>query len=112
MHTFKKLALTVAVGYAGLHSARTIIRHRRDFDFEGKRVVITGGSRGLGFVIARQLADQGARLAICARSSDQLNSAALELQQRGADVISEVCDVRLSTVRSMSPSLCNKCFLN
>jgi len=91
---FKKLAITAAGAYAALHLARTIVRRRRDFDWRGKRVVITGGSRGLGLVIARQLADQGARLAICARGADELERADRDLRQCGADVFSQVCDVR------------------
>src|SRR5262245_4806703 len=36
-------------------------RRRDPYEFAGRSVVITGGSRGLGLVIARQLADEGAR---------------------------------------------------
>lgn len=94
MEILKKLTIAAVGTVAALHLARTIIRHRRDFDWFGKRVVITGGSRGLGLVIARQLVDQGARVAICARGATELDKAASELRDRGADVISQVCDVR------------------
>ena len=39
-------------------------------DFAGRVVVITGGSRGLGLVMARQLAAEGARLCLLARDED------------------------------------------
>ena len=60
MKILKQLTFAAAGTYAVLHLARTIIRRRRDFDWLGKRIVITGSSRGLGLVISRQLADQGA----------------------------------------------------
>ncbi len=67
MNTFAKLFVISAAGYATLELARHVVRRQRELSWQGKRVVITGASRGLGLVIARQLADQGARLAICAR---------------------------------------------
>ncbi len=60
---------------------------------EGKRVVITGGSRGLGRALAARFADEGARLALCARSFDELNRAALELSLRGSHCIVSACDI-------------------
>lgn len=94
MNTLSKILLVAGGSFAGLKLVRTIVRRGRDFDWNHKRVVITGGSRGLGLVIARQLGDQGARLAICARSKGDLETAAGELRARGAEVISEACDVR------------------
>jgi len=94
MKSLTKLLTVAALGYAGLHIARTVVRHRRQFDWHNKRVVITGGSRGLGLVLARQVADCGGRIAICARTESDLATAAAELRGRGADVIAEVCDVR------------------
>ena len=41
--------------------------------------LITGGSRGLGLLMARELALQGARLAILARDPDELDLARREL---------------------------------
>ncbi|GAA5505932.1 SDR family oxidoreductase [Novipirellula caenicola] len=94
MSKLTKLAITAAAAYGGLHLARTIARHNREFSWQDKRVVISGGSRGLGLVLARQLADQGARLAICARTEEDLNVACNELRQRGAEVLAKPCDVR------------------
>ncbi|QDT07244.1 Putative ketoacyl reductase [Rubripirellula lacrimiformis] len=94
MNNLSKLMLTVGGSYAALQLARTVVRRGRNFDWRYKRVVITGGSRGLGLVIARQLADQGARLAICARDEGGLRKAEAELRHLGAEVISQPCDVR------------------
>ncbi|KAA5539183.1 SDR family oxidoreductase [Roseiconus nitratireducens] len=95
MNRFAKAALGMAAAYTGLQLTRTIIRRNREFDWRGKRVIITGASRGLGLVIARQLADHGARLAITARSQEDLAVAARELEQRGAEVLALPCDVRV-----------------
>ena len=56
----------------------------------GKRVVVTGGSRGLGFALAAELRRHGARVAICARGAEQLLAAQAEL---GDDVVAIPCDV-------------------
>lgn len=60
----------------------------------GKVVVITGASRGLGLVLARQLADTGARLALVAQHETPLDRALGELAARGAEVFAAFCDVR------------------
>src|SRR4051812_19108704 len=52
----------------------------------GKVALITGGSRGLGLLLARHLASEGVRIAICARDEQELADARQDLQQRGADV--------------------------
>lgn len=52
------------------------------FDLQGKRAIVTGGNRGLGFGISEGLCEQGCSVAIIA-SSDSLFSATEELQQRG-----------------------------
>ncbi|WP_443333787.1 SDR family NAD(P)-dependent oxidoreductase [Streptomyces sp. CB02923] len=52
--------------------------------YEGKKVVITGGSSGLGLATARSLADEGARVLITGRDQDKLNAAR---EQLGGNVI-------------------------
>lgn len=59
------------------------------FSLDGKTAVVTGGSRGIGYGIARGLIDAGARVIITARSEDQLNAAAASL---GANCIARRCD--------------------
>ncbi|WP_153555817.1 SDR family NAD(P)-dependent oxidoreductase [Roseimaritima sediminicola] len=94
MHALTKLALGAAGTMAAVQLTRRVVRNRRRFDWTGRRVVIMGGSRGLGLVLARQLAHLGANLAICARSHDDLRRAAEELQALGADVFWQTCDIR------------------
>lgn len=73
--------------------AHAVVREITKWNVEGKVVLITGGSRGFGLILARHLADRGARLAICARSADDLELARQELEARGVDVIAMTVDV-------------------
>lgn len=82
-----------AAGLGALVVANAIYKEATKYKLRGKVVLITGGSRGLGLVMARQLARKGARLAICARNSDQLDRARQELETMGAEVIAFTCDV-------------------
>ena len=66
----------------------------RESRLRGKVALVTGGSRGLGLVLARHLADEGARIAICARDEQELADARHDLQTRGADVFAIPCDLR------------------
>jgi NAD(P)-dependent dehydrogenase (short-subunit alcohol dehydrogenase family) len=69
-------------------------RTSRGMDFRDRSVVIVGGSRGLGLVLARELAAEGARIALAARNTDELERARQDLQQHGAQVTTVVCDIR------------------
>lgn len=87
--------LLVAAGVAvaaGLLT-RAVVRKRRYFDLDGRVVVLTGGSRGLGLAVARRLVDKGARLALCARDEADLRDAQDDLRDRGGDAFAAVCDV-------------------
>lgn len=64
------------------------------YSFAGRVVLITGGSRGLGLVLARRFASEGARVAICARDAEGLSRAAADLRRRGAEAMAVECDVR------------------
>jgi NAD(P)-dependent dehydrogenase (short-subunit alcohol dehydrogenase family) len=66
--------------------ASRAIRTRVGFRFEGKSVVITGGSRGLGLVLARRLAEEGARLTLIARDEGDLRDAAADIRGRHPSV--------------------------
>lgn len=59
------------------------------FSLDGKTAVVTGGSRGIGYGIARGLIDAGARVIITARGEEQLHAAAASL---GANCIARRCD--------------------
>ena len=59
----------------------------------GQVAVVTGANQGIGKGIARVLAQQGCRLAICARNGDKLNATADELRSEGAEVLAVPADV-------------------
>lgn len=93
MKTHHKALLGLA-GVGGLAlAARALVRARRRIDLKGQVVVVTGASSGLGLIVARQAAEQGARLVLAARDSAKLNEAAAELQRLGAEVIAVPTDV-------------------
>jgi len=60
---------------------------------DGKVAVITGGNQGIGKGIARALAAEGCRLAICARNAEKLKTAAAELRELGAETLEKPTDV-------------------
>src|SRR5437588_2753030 len=53
------------------------------FDVSGKSALVTGGSRGIGLMVARGLVQAGARVVISSRKEEQLNAAAAELAKEG-----------------------------
>jgi NAD(P)-dependent dehydrogenase (short-subunit alcohol dehydrogenase family) len=94
----RPLAKAFLVGLAGTAGAmcalKTLVRRARWFEFEGKTALVVGGSRGLGLVLARQLVRRGAKVAICARTEEDLRAAVDELGQRGGNVLAVTCDIR------------------
>jgi NAD(P)-dependent dehydrogenase (short-subunit alcohol dehydrogenase family) len=85
----------LATGAVAAGLVALAVRSRRPrYGFAGQSVLITGGSRGLGLLLARELADEGARLALVARDEGELERAAAELRARGAAVLPLACDVR------------------
>lgn len=65
-----------------------------DLGIAGKRALVTGASAGLGWAAARTLAEEGARVAICARDEARLAAAARRLRETaGADVATIVGDL-------------------
>jgi NAD(P)-dependent dehydrogenase (short-subunit alcohol dehydrogenase family) len=66
----------------------------RRFDLQGKSVLVSGGSRGLGLAIARELGGRGARLTLLARDERGLIRARESLVAEGIhDVAIAICDV-------------------
>jgi len=63
------------------------------FSYRDKVALITGGSRGLGLIIARQICNQGGKVALLARDPAELACAKSDLAQRGGSVLTVQCDL-------------------
>ncbi|MCA9418733.1 MAG: SDR family NAD(P)-dependent oxidoreductase, partial [Candidatus Omnitrophica bacterium] len=62
-------------------------------NIEGKVVVITGASSGLGEATARRLSEQGAIVVLAARRTDRIKSLAEELDGKGGKALAVTTDV-------------------
>jgi NAD(P)-dependent dehydrogenase (short-subunit alcohol dehydrogenase family) len=76
-------------------AARVAPARKAEADLRGAVALVTGGSRGLGLALSRELVQQGCRVAICARDASELEAARidLQLQEFGAEVLAIPCDV-------------------
>lgn len=89
-----KLRLALAAAGAAAGVAVALVRRSRKIEISGKNVLITGGSRGLGLVLAREFARRGARVAICARNEDELERVRQEFSLMGDPFLALRCDIR------------------
>ena len=64
-----------------------------ELGLQGKRAIVTGASRGIGFAIAEALAAEGCAVSICARGQIGLDAAAAKISARGGKVHAAACDV-------------------
>jgi short-subunit dehydrogenase len=85
------LALGISTGIA----AAGLLNRRSKLDLSGKVVFITGGSRGLGLLLAKEFAKRGARVAICARDSEELKKAKELLSGLTNDVLTIEADMTM-----------------
>jgi len=63
------------------------------FDFDGKRVIVCGGSRGIGRSVALGFAEAGAAVSICARGAETLEATRAEIARFGHRAHAGVCDL-------------------
>lgn len=82
-----------AAGAGIFLTASALYNEYNKYKLQGKVVLITGGSRGLGLELARQFAKKGANLVICSRTTSQLSRAKIELEKLGVDVLALPVDV-------------------
>lgn len=87
----RRLMTLGALGVGGYLAWRAL---QPRYSFRHRIVLITGGSRGLGLVMARHLAAAGARLGLMARDQDELDHVAFELRSRGISVAVTAGDVK------------------
>src|SRR5918995_1711095 len=63
------------------------------FSLKGQVAVVTGASRGLGFEMARAVAESGARVYMTARGAEQLEQSAETLREEGLDIRTSAFDL-------------------
>jgi NAD(P)-dependent dehydrogenase (short-subunit alcohol dehydrogenase family) len=90
--TERKLVLGAVTLGLGLFGRAVLARHG-GADLRDQVVLVTGGSRGLGFLLAREFGRLGCRIAICARDGQELERARADLKRQGIAVLSLHCDV-------------------
>src|SRR3954451_877954 len=74
--------------------ARLLGGHTMDMGLAGKVAIVTGGSAGIGYAAARSMANEGARVVICARRQDALDAAAGSIREdTGAEIVAAAGDV-------------------
>ncbi|HZU32867.1 MAG TPA: SDR family oxidoreductase [Candidatus Angelobacter sp.] len=88
-----KAALPLLAFGAGVLLAYGATRRNRLYDLKNKNVLITGGSRGLGFALAREFALRGSHVTVCARDANELREAANLLERDGLQINTMTCDI-------------------
>jgi NAD(P)-dependent dehydrogenase (short-subunit alcohol dehydrogenase family) len=95
--TGRQSALAIGGLLVGASLLARQIRSRRAMNFEGRLVLITGGSRGLGLLMAREFGRLGAHIVIAARDEAELLRARQDLQAQAIQVSILVADVATDT---------------
>lgn len=90
---WKKIFSIAGVVLAGVEAAHIVLRESRRVSLRNKVTLITGGSRGLGLVFAREFAARGAQVAICARRDRELERGREEFEDAGWPLLALTCDV-------------------
>lgn len=81
------------LGLSAFAAARALVRRARAFDWRGKVVIITGGTRGLGLLLAEEIGKRGASVAVCGRDAEAVAEAERHLAQLGVKVLAHRGDL-------------------
>jgi 3-oxoacyl-[acyl-carrier protein] reductase len=79
-----------------------------DLKLKGRRALITGGSKGIGFGVAQWLAREGVSVALVSRTQADLDQAAAKLRAEGAEVRTFAADVGDAAARSRVVAQCGE----
>ncbi len=84
-----------AAGIATGIAAALLSSRRSPINFRGQTAFVSGGSRGLGLLLARELLRRGANVAISARDPEELNRAKAQLDSSGREVLAIEADMTM-----------------
>ncbi|HET8524566.1 MAG TPA: SDR family NAD(P)-dependent oxidoreductase, partial [Thermomicrobiales bacterium] len=87
----RRRAGLAAAGIGALLLGRELIERQTADDLTGQIALVTGGSRGLGFLLAREFGREGCKIVICARDEPELEQARVDLEQDGIEVLAVRC---------------------
>lgn len=92
----RKLLVRAGIGLAGLYAYNKIKTSQRAFVYRGRVCLISGGSRGLGLVLAKKLVQRRAWVSLIARDADELALAKAQIESEFplAHVFTHVCDIK------------------
>lgn len=96
MTSLRRAAFLIAGAAVGYLAGQRAVRQLNSWPIAGRVALVTGGSRGLGLEIARQLLDEGCAVAFCARDTAEVERAEAQLIEDappGARVLGIACDV-------------------
>ena len=89
VQTFPGSIITACVDVCGAIGIRRIFEM---ISYNGKHVIVTGASGGMGTILCRKLAEQGAKLSVCARKEAELMALAEELGKM-TEVFAKAVDI-------------------
>lgn len=89
----KKSFLLSALGFAATYALYSFYKKMNEFNLANKTVLITGGSHGLGFVLAKLCLEEKCNVVICSRTGHELEAARKQLETNGAKITAITCDV-------------------
>src|SRR5687768_8723624 len=89
----QRTILSTLAGLVAATAFASMLRRRsRRLDLRERVAVVTGGGRGLGLAITRELLARGCRVAICGRDGALIERSVAALRARGFDVFGMACD--------------------